>query len=80
MFDFVVDPQHGRLSVDYAQQRRLDVSDHYVFEQIAVHEDVAGTGGQEHQSVGMNLIVVVCSPELMVLIRLEAEHRCKIDA
>jgi len=32
MFDCVVDSRYIRLSVDYAQQRCLDVSDHYVFE------------------------------------------------
>jgi len=46
MFHFVVDSRYGHLSVDYAQQRRLDVSGHYVFEQIAVHVDVTGTNGQ----------------------------------
>ena len=63
-----------RLSFDYAQQRHLDVFDHYVFEQITVH----GTGGQEHRSFGINLFVVICIIEPVVLIRLEAEHRHQV--
>ena len=80
MFDYVVDSRYGCHSVDYAQQRRLDVSDHYVFEQIAAHVDVGSTGGQEHRSFGINLFFIVRTPEPVVLIRLEAKHRRKVVA
>jgi len=78
MFDFVVDLRYGYLSVDYVQQRRLDVSNHYVFGQIAVHEEVGGTGGHDHRSFGINLIVR--TPVSVVLLRLEAEHRRQVVA
>jgi len=77
MFYFVVNSRHGRLSGDYAQQRCFDVSDHYVFDQIEVHEDVSGTGGQNPRSFGINLLLLVCTPEPVELLRVEAEQRCQ---
>jgi len=43
-----------------------------VFEQIAVHVEIASTGGQKHWSFGII--------EPVVLIRLEAEHRRQVVA